>query len=62
MSASTSVAQDALLAAIGDGASIETLQRRLGARGDHLSSRLVALECQGQLVCEAGHLWRRRRS
>ena len=34
MSASTSVAQDALLAAIGDGASIETIQRRLGARGD----------------------------
>jgi hypothetical protein len=33
MSASTSVAQDALLAAIGDGASIETLQRRLGAKG-----------------------------
>ena len=62
MSASTSVAQDALLAAIGDGASIETLQRRLGAKGGHLSSRLVALECQGQLVCEAGHLWRRRRS
>ena len=62
MSASTSVAQDALLAAIGDGASIETLQRRLGAKGGDLSSRLVALECQGQLVCEAGHLWRRRRS
>ena len=62
MSASTSVPQDALLAAIGDGASIETLQRRLGAKGGHLSSRLVALECQGQLVCEAGHLWRRRRS
>tara|TARA_B110000003_G_scaffold268897_1_gene299115 strand:- start:68 stop:943 length:876 start_codon:yes stop_codon:yes gene_type:complete len=60
ISASASVAQDALLAAIGDGASIETLQRRLGARGNQLSSRLLALECEGQVVCEAGHLWRRR--
>ena len=60
ISASASVAQDALLAAIGDGASIETLQRRLGPRGHQLSSRLLALECEGQVVCEAGHLWRRR--
>lgn len=62
MAASTTVAQVDLLEAIGDGASIEMLQQRLGPKADHLSSRLLALECQGQLVCEAGHLWRRRRS
>ena len=61
MSASTTIAHDALLYAIGDGASIETLQGRLGETVDHLSSQLLILECEGQLVCEAGHLWRRRR-
>jgi DNA processing protein len=61
MSASTTIAHDALLDAIGDGASIETLQERLGETVDHLSSQLLILECEGQLVCEAGHLWRRRR-
>ena len=61
MSASTTIAHDALLNAIGDGASIETLQGRLGETVDHLFSQLLILECEGQLVCEAGHLWRRRK-
>jgi DNA processing protein len=62
VSSTQRVAQDALFEAIGDGASLEDLQRRLGDRGGHLPSQLLALECQGQLVCEAGHLWRHRRS
>ena len=61
MSASTTISHEALLHAIGDGASIETLQRRLGETVDLLFSQLFILECDGQLMCEAGHLWRRRR-
>ena len=61
MSASTTIAHDVLQNAIGDGASIKTLQWRLGETVNHLSSQLLILECEGHLVCEANHLWRLRR-
>jgi DNA processing protein len=48
----------ALLAALGHGASLEQLSRTLGLTGAQLSTRLLQLELAGRVRAEAGLRWR----
>ena len=50
-----------LLGAIGTGASLDQLVHRLQCSPAELAPQLLALECQGELLCESGLHWRKRR-
>ena len=50
-----------LLGAIGTGASLDQLVLRLQCSPAELAPQLLALECQGELLCESGLHWRKRR-
>ena len=50
-----------LLGAIGTGASLDQLVHRLQCSPAELAPHLLALECQGELLCESGLHWRKRR-
>ena len=48
--------------AIGSGASLDQLVLGLGSSPAELVPQLLALERQGELLCESGLHWRKRRS
>ncbi|MBL6741809.1 MAG: DNA-protecting protein DprA [Synechococcus sp. BS301-5m-G53] len=50
-----------LMGAIGSGASFDQLLLRLHCSPAELAPQLLALECQGELLCESGLHWRKRR-
>ncbi len=50
-----------LLGAIGTGASLDQLVHRLQCSHAELAPQLLALECQGELLCESGLHWLKRR-
>ncbi|AII47593.1 DNA-binding protein [Synechococcus sp. KORDI-52] len=50
-----------LMGAIGAGASVDQLVLRLQCSPAELASELLALECKGELLCESGLHWRKRR-
>ena len=50
-----------LMGAIGSGASFDQLLLRLQCSPSELAPQLLALECQGELLCESGLHWRKRR-
>ena len=47
--------------AIGSGASLDQLVLRLGSSHAELAPQLLVLERQGELLCESGLHWRKRR-
>ena len=49
---------EALMKALGSGASIDQLQQTLNLPAGRLASDLLALELAGQVVCESGFLWK----
>jgi len=51
-----------LMEAIGSGASLDQLVLRLESSPAELASQLLVLERQGELLCESGLHWRKRRS
>ena len=51
-----------LMEAIGSGASLDQLVLGLGSSPAELVPQLLALERQGELLCESGLHWRKRRS
>ena len=50
-----------LMEAIGPGASLDELVSLLQCSSAELAPQLLALECQGELLCESGLHWRKRR-
>ena len=51
-----------LMGAIGSGASLDQLVLALKSSPAELVPQLLALERQGELLCESGLHWRKRRS